>query len=103
VFISTNTGAAHAGVFEGFSSYVSSKVGEAQLVTFLQKENPEVRVVSFHPGVLATEMNDKSGLPLSYDDMSLPSGFAVWLASRRADWVGGRFLWSIGTSRSWTR
>lgn len=39
-------------------------------------------------------MNTKSGMPLSKDDMSLPSAFAVWLASPAASWLGGRFLWA---------
>lgn len=93
-FISLNTGAAHAGIFANFSAYGVSKIGEAQLVTFLQAENPDVRVVSMHPGVIDTEMNVKSGLPLTKDDINLPSSFAVWLASPAADWVGGRFLWA---------
>src|ERR1700761_50293 len=42
-FIAVNTGAAHAGVFPGFSSYASSKIGEASLIPYLQAENPEVR------------------------------------------------------------
>lgn len=93
-FISLNTGAAHAGIFPNFSSYGASKLGQGQLVAFLQAENPGIRVVSMHPGVIASEMNTKSGLPLSADDLSLPSSFAVWLASPAASWLGGRFLWS---------
>jgi NAD(P)-dependent dehydrogenase (short-subunit alcohol dehydrogenase family) len=57
-FISLNTGAAHAGVFPGLSSYGTSKLASAQLVSYLAAENPEIRAVSFHPGVLATEMYD---------------------------------------------
>jgi len=69
-------------------------MARGHLVSFLQAENPAVRVVSMHPGVLDTEMGTKSGLPVSKDDMSLPTGFAVWLASPGAGWVGGRFLWA---------
>lgn len=39
-------------------------------------------------------MGDKSGVPFSQDELSLPSGFAVWLASPAADWTAGRFLWA---------
>lgn len=45
-------------------------------------------------GVIATDMNVKSGLPLSQDDMSLPSSFAVWLASPNAAWTKGLFFWA---------
>ena len=96
VFIAVNTGAAHAGIYPTFSSYGSSKIASAQLVSFLQTENPDVRVVSMHPGVIETEMNVKSGMPMSRDDMSLPSDFAVWLAAHayKEEWTAGRFLWS---------
>jgi NAD(P)-dependent dehydrogenase (short-subunit alcohol dehydrogenase family) len=93
-FISLNTAAAHVGVFPNFSSYSPSEMARGHLISFFQAENPEVRVVSMHPGVLDTEMGTKSGLPVSKDEMSLPTGFAVWLASPSADWVGGRFLWA---------
>ena len=93
-FISVNTAAAHVSAFPTFSSYQSSKIGEAQLICALQTEDPDVRVVSMHPGTIATDMNVKSNLPLSQDDMSLPAGFAVWLASPAGSWVGGRFFWS---------
>jgi NAD(P)-dependent dehydrogenase (short-subunit alcohol dehydrogenase family) len=93
-FISLNTGAAHAGVFPTMSGYAASKTGQAMLITYLQAENPDVRIVSMHPGVIETEMNIKSGMPLSRDDMSLPSGFAVWLASPAAQWTAGRYLWA---------
>ena len=94
VFISLNTGAAHAGVFAGSSGYEASKTGQAMIFTYLQAENPDVRVVSQHPGVTESEMNTKSGMPLSKDDISLPSGFAVWLASpAAASWTAGKYFW----------
>ena len=94
VFISTNTAAAHGGLFPTFSSYASSKMGSASLITYLQAENPDVRVISLHPGVVESEMNKKSEMPASLDDISLPASFAVWLASPAAAWLGGRFLWA---------
>ena len=93
-FISMNTGAAHAGIFPTMSSYAASKTGQAMLITYLQAENPEIRVVSQHPGVIESEMNTKSGMPLSKDDISLPSGFTVWLASPAASWTNGRYFWA---------
>lgn len=69
-------------------------MARGHMISFFQAEHPDVRVVSMHPGVLDTEMGTKAGLPLSRDDMSLPTSFAVWLASPAADWVGGRFFWA---------
>ena len=93
-FISLNTGGAHAGEAPTLSGYAVSKAGLARLIPYLQLEHSDVRIVSMHPGVLDSEMGDKAGMPVSRDDMSLPSSFAVWLASPAAAWLGGRFLWS---------
>ena len=60
----------------------------------MANENPEIRIMSMHPGAIETEMNVKSGMPLSRDDMSLPSSFAVWLAAPGNDFVHGRFLYA---------
>ncbi|KAK5725496.1 hypothetical protein LTR15_003684 [Elasticomyces elasticus] len=93
-FISLNTGASHAMVAPTMSSYGTSKFANLHLVTYLAAENPEVRAVSYHPGVLESEMNSKGTIKFSFDDMSLPAGFAVWLASDKADFVQGRMLWA---------
>ena len=93
-FISLNSGVAHAPPFPGMTGYANSKTGQAALIEYLQAENPDVRIVSQHPGVIASEMNTKSAMPISKDDVSLPAGFAVWLASPAAAWTAGRFLWS---------
>lgn len=76
VFISLNTAAAHAGTFPTMSAYAASKIGAMQLIRYLAVESPGVRVMSYHPGVLATEMNAKSGMPLSTDD-STPSSLHI--------------------------
>lgn len=93
-FISINSGIAHGDAYPNFSGYGASKAGQASLIQYFQSENPDLRVVSLHPGVIESEMNAKSGMPLSKDDASLPSSFAVWLASPAASWLGGRFVWS---------
>ncbi|EME81854.1 uncharacterized protein MYCFIDRAFT_78719 [Pseudocercospora fijiensis CIRAD86] len=93
-FISLNTGAAHVPPFPSGSSYAASKSAQAQVVSAFQTENPDVRVVQFHPGVIETEMFHKSGVQLTLDDVSLPASFAVWLASPAASWVKGLFLWA---------
>ncbi|KXT04917.1 hypothetical protein AC578_3436 [Pseudocercospora eumusae] len=93
-FIAINTGAAHVPPFPGGSSYAASKAAQAQVISAFQTENPDVRVVQFHPGVIETEMFQKSGMQFSSDDVSLPASFAVWLASPRANWVKGLFLWA---------
>jgi NAD(P)-dependent dehydrogenase (short-subunit alcohol dehydrogenase family) len=77
------------------SAYSTSKLASVQLIRFFAAENPDIRSVSYHPGVLKTEMSDKGGpVPWSYDDMSLPSGFAVWLSSKKAAFTQGLMLWA---------
>ena len=92
-FVSLNSGVAHS-VFPNMASYCASKSGEAQLVQGLALENPDVRVVSLHPGVIASEMNTKSGMPLSQDDISLPSSMSVWLTGKEAGFLSGKFVWA---------
>nr|OQO18692.1 hypothetical protein B0A51_14565 [Rachicladosporium sp. CCFEE 5018] len=94
IFISVNSGAAHLGSFPNLSSYTASKMALAHLLPSLQVENPEIRCVAFHPGVIESDMNSGSGIVLSLDDVSLPADFALWLASDKAAWTKGKFLWA---------
>jgi NAD(P)-dependent dehydrogenase (short-subunit alcohol dehydrogenase family) len=65
----------------------------------LQAENPDIRVHSFHPGTVLTPASMTFGItkemfaPIE-DDVSLPGGFAVWLASPEAEFTKGRYLLS---------
>lgn len=92
-FISLNSPAAHA-AFPTMSAYCASKAGEAQLITTMAVENPGIKIISLHPGAIETEMNVKSGMPISRDDISLPGSMAVWLATEAAAFLHGRFVWS---------
>lgn len=50
-----------------YTSYATSKLALVKLVEILQHENPDMRIVSIHPGLIATEMFAKSemqGLPI---------------------------------------
>jgi NAD(P)-dependent dehydrogenase (short-subunit alcohol dehydrogenase family) len=64
------------------------------------------------PGAVLTDMNRQAGykeqkederfqwtgrgaaLLAKHDDESLPAGFFVWLASREAEFLKGRYLWA---------
>ena len=74
MLINVSTAAMHAVVMPGGSSYSASKAAVVRLMDFVAVENPSVRVVNLHPGVVATEMNAKSGMKMPTDDgmMSLP-------------------------------
>jgi len=94
-FIGLNTSLAHIGVYPGFSGYSASKTAAARTLDFMQGENPNVRVISVQPGVVATDMNKKSGITtMPYDDILLPCHFMVWAASSQADFLKGKLVWA---------
>jgi len=93
--IAINTGAAHIYYMGPVPSYVASKAAAARMMDQLAFENPDVRVFNLHPGIIPTAMNEKSGMmDFANDTAELPAGFAVWLSSREADFLRGRFLWA---------
>jgi NAD(P)-dependent dehydrogenase (short-subunit alcohol dehydrogenase family) len=95
MLVGLNTGASHGGIFPTMSAYSTSKLATVQLIRFFAAENPEIRSVSYHPGVLETDMSTKGGPPpWTFDDMSLPAGYAVWLASSKASFTQGLMLWA---------
>ncbi|KAK0283757.1 hypothetical protein LTR35_006216 [Friedmanniomyces endolithicus] len=58
----------------GFSSYNSSKLAVLKMFEILAVENPDVHVVSMHPGVVDTEMKRKNDMPSPHmDAVELPS------------------------------
>jgi len=95
--ISVGTGGAQMPHFPGYSSYAASKFAAWKFFEYLHHEQPEMTVISMHPGVLATDMGNKSiaaGTELPLDEMSLPADFAVFVASPEARFLNGKFVWS---------
>jgi NAD(P)-dependent dehydrogenase (short-subunit alcohol dehydrogenase family) len=86
----------------------------ARFYKCLQFEHPEMSVYSFQPGAIATDMSreagynpdvdagdftwkvseEAKGIVGGYDDVSLPAGFVVWLASPEARFLKGKYLWA---------
>jgi NAD(P)-dependent dehydrogenase (short-subunit alcohol dehydrogenase family) len=70
--LNISSSVAHVSYYPGYSSYASSKLAAAKAFEYIQKENPSIRVISFHPGVVMTEMQEKStkalGMAPSFDD-----------------------------------
>lgn len=79
--ISINTGGAHAPpMMAGLGGYAVSKLAASKLMDYFGLENPNIRVMVVHPGVLKSAMNDKSaqaGLVLPYDDGESCSCFCL--------------------------
>lgn len=108
---------AHWGNAEGHlikqSSYSASKIAMTRAMEILQKENPELRVISLHPGLIVTPMSIKAGAkgvsidsgkashyPFANSRMidasiaNLPAHFIVWATNPEADFLKGRMVWA---------
>ncbi|EXJ70976.1 uncharacterized protein A1O5_05969 [Cladophialophora psammophila CBS 110553] len=99
VLINISSVLAHWGIRQGYvnkqSAYSGAKMAMTRAMEILQEEEPWVRVVNVHPGLVVSPMSAKSGtLEYSIDNVNLPAHFAVWLASDEAQFTKGRFLWS---------
>ena len=98
------------------SGYNSSKFATLKFFEILAVENPDVHVVSMHPGVgkrslsymlhadcvkltrldvVVTDMHAKGNMKSPHiDAVGLPSHFTVWLCSEEAKFLRGRFVWA---------
>lgn len=79
--------------------YSASKAAFTQYMRHVAAEyaGSGVRVHSFHPGGVMTDAVRRAGygeLAYPWDDVSLPAGLAVWLASPAAAFLSGRFVLS---------
>ncbi|KAF7562285.1 hypothetical protein G7046_g1873 [Stylonectria norvegica] len=57
----------------------------------------KLQVISFHPGLIYSEPWVKAGVArdaLPFDSEDLPGSFAVWAASKEAEFLHGRFAWA---------
>ncbi|TVY34385.1 Short chain dehydrogenase [Lachnellula subtilissima] len=77
----------------GYSSYAASKAAAVVLFDMLQMQNPDLRVVNMHPGIVDTGMTRRAG-GAGQDDVSLSADFMVWLASPEAAFTKGKYVWA---------
>lgn len=98
VVLDISTAAAHT-LMPKIGAYGVSKLAFTQWLAHIQQDmvDKNVRVHSFHPGGVLTDavrafgMNEES---MAWDDVQLPGQFAVWLASKEAVFLKGRFVWA---------
>jgi NAD(P)-dependent dehydrogenase (short-subunit alcohol dehydrogenase family) len=95
-------------VIPAMSSYVSSKLAAAKLFDYIAWENPHIHVVNLQPGAIKTDLNSQAPVfdhrKLLRDGWSstitkekaadLPGHFAVWLVSKEAEFLKGKFVWA---------
>lgn len=95
--INTSTFLAYMSGTPYSSGYSSSKMAFIRLLEYVHFDRPSLRIFSFHPGSVKSEMLVKAGVPyddpdILYQDLDLPANFAVWLASSKADFLNGRTI-----------
>lgn len=83
----------------GQSSYGTSRLANCRLTEFMAREYEEegLIAISLHPGGIKTDMagNFPEKLHFSLNDVvALPADTTVWLASKRRDWLNGRYVTS---------
>ncbi|KAH7406185.1 hypothetical protein DE146DRAFT_651011 [Phaeosphaeria sp. MPI-PUGE-AT-0046c] len=98
--INVSSGAMNA-TLAGQSAYIASKTAAARVFECFQAENPGFRVVNLAPGIVLTDMHQKSvdhfdeigaeQAPL--DDVELPASYMVWACSPEAVFIKGKFVW----------
>ena len=72
--VDLTTGMVHFPAFPRYSAYLASKSAELRFFDSVQLENPDIHVVHVHPGVVATDMQQKgldAGVDFPLDDGKL--------------------------------
>ncbi|KAJ6546875.1 hypothetical protein B0H19DRAFT_1211642 [Mycena capillaripes] len=77
----------------------ASRMAMTRLMQDLAAATPaeEMRIHNIHPGFVLTEIGREWGLKdndFPYDDASLVANFMVWVATEKAAFLHGRFLWA---------
>ncbi|OJJ46842.1 hypothetical protein ASPZODRAFT_65269 [Penicilliopsis zonata CBS 506.65] len=79
----------------GVSAYIVSKMAQVKLTEFISAEIGDGVAISVHPGIVHTELSDKSGLlkkaKPAMDDIKLSAHFLVWAASEEGRFLNGKF------------
>ncbi|KAI1124944.1 hypothetical protein F5Y10DRAFT_284640 [Nemania abortiva] len=81
------------------SAYAVSKLALVKLMEYFGAENPGLRVITVHPGIVpGTEGGQKmvaqSGIEWPGDDINLPAHFLVWAASDEAKFLKNKFVFA---------
>jgi short-subunit dehydrogenase len=80
-------------------AYSASKIAFTYWLAGVQQDmaDKNVRIHSFHPGGVFTDSVKRFGLTEDsrpWDSAQLSGGFAVWLASKEASFLKGRYVWA---------
>ncbi|OQV08765.1 hypothetical protein CLAIMM_12988 [Cladophialophora immunda] len=76
----------------GVWSYAAAKAAALKMIEYYASENPNIHVVSIHPGIVSTEINPN--IPVGPDTVELPAHFLLWIASDEAAFLRNKFVWA---------
>ena len=80
------------------------------MIEHITLESPSIKAFSLHPGAVATDMAQRSGLAdggvVKFDDPpELAAASMLYLCTGKADWLNGRYVsvnWDLGqVEREW--
>ncbi|KAI0120724.1 hypothetical protein BJ170DRAFT_698863 [Xylariales sp. AK1849] len=92
VLLNTSTGMAHIAPWVDSGAYPTGKAAALKMTDFIAAENPNVRVISVHPGWIPTDFNaHQQEAP---DSIKLPASFFVWLTSPEAAFLKSKYVWA---------
>ena len=82
-----------------YGTYSISKIAFSRWLEHLHHDlkGKAVRIHSYHPGGVFTEATKSFGIKedaMPWDDVQLSGKFSVWLASKEAAFLDGRFVWA---------
>ncbi|KAL4986838.1 hypothetical protein BDW68DRAFT_197814 [Aspergillus falconensis] len=81
----------------GLSAYIASKLALVKVIEYIAVENPSVFAAALNPGFVKSAMYDKVGSDndsVPFDGVNLPADFMVWLTSKHASFLDGRFVYA---------
>ncbi|ETS87530.1 hypothetical protein PFICI_01358 [Pestalotiopsis fici W106-1] len=82
-----------------YPSYgLTKNAGSLAMQLIAREADPEqMQIVSYHPGAVFTDAAKRAGAKedtLDYTDVNLSGQFAVWAASKQANFLHGRYVWA---------
>lgn len=82
----------------GMSAYIVAKLAQIKLLELIDIEQPNLRVFSVHPGLVAAE-NGRGVVidaftPFAIDTAALTAGLTLWLDTPKADFLKGGYIHS---------
>lgn len=83
--------------FPGMSAYSGSKLALMKLAEFLDVEQPNLRVFTVHPGIVAVTETSRGAVvdaltPFAKDKGIQTGGLSLYLAQEKADYLRGGFI-----------